>query len=60
VSIWAGARDVAAFAYRTAEHASVVAQTPRQGWYAEELFARLTVLDVVGDREVLGWNAERA
>jgi hypothetical protein len=60
VSIWAGARDLTRFAYRTAEHANVVAQTSRQRWYAEELFARLVVLSVVGDREVLGWNAERA
>ena len=33
--------------------------TPERRWYAEELFARLAVLDVTGDREVIGWNAER-
>jgi len=59
VSVWAGASDVTSFAYRTAEHASVVAQTPARRWYAEELFARLAVLAVDGDREVIGWNAAR-
>ena len=60
VSVWAGGADVNAFAYRTAEHAAVVRATPERRWYAEELFARLAVLDVTGDREVIGWNAERA
>jgi hypothetical protein len=60
VSVWAGAPDANRFAYRTAEHSSVVAATPGQRWYAEELFARLAVLDVTGNREVIGWNEERA
>ncbi|GIJ49868.1 hypothetical protein Val02_67540 [Virgisporangium aliadipatigenens] len=56
VSIWADAADVSRFAYRTAEHANVVAETQVRRWYAESLFARLAVLDVVGAREVLGWR----
>lgn len=56
VSIWAGRRQVNAFAYRTAEHAEVVRTTAARRWYAEELFARLEVLDVAGEREVIGWN----
>jgi hypothetical protein len=60
VSVWARAADASRFAYRTAEHVNVVAATPARRWYAEELFARLAVLDVAGDREVIGWNAERA
>jgi hypothetical protein len=60
VSIWAGGRQVNAFAYRTAEHAEVVRTTAARRWYAEELFARLEVLEVTGEREVIGWNAERA
>jgi hypothetical protein len=60
VSIWAGGSNVNGFAYRTAEHARVVEATPQRRWYAEELFARLAVLDVTGDREVIGWSAERA
>jgi hypothetical protein len=60
VSVWAGGADVNGFAYRTPEHAEVVRATPVRRWYAEELFARLDVLDVTGDREVIGWSAERA
>jgi hypothetical protein len=60
VSVWADSASVNAFAYRTAEHAAVVRATPERRWYAEELFARLAVLDVTGDREVIGWSAERA
>jgi hypothetical protein len=59
VSIWAGAPDIRRFAYRTAEHATVVEATPVRRWYAEELFARLAVLEVTGDREVIGWNGEQ-
>jgi hypothetical protein len=51
---------VNAFAYRTAEHAEVVRTTPVHRWYAEELFARLEVLEVTGVREVIGWSAEQA
>jgi hypothetical protein len=60
VSVWAAGADVNRFAYRTPEHAEVVRATPVRRWYAEELFARLDVLDVTGDREVIGWSAERA
>jgi hypothetical protein len=60
VSVWADSAAVNAFAYRTAEHTAVVRATPERRWYAEELFARLAVLDVTGDREVIGWSAERA
>ncbi len=60
VSIWAGRQQVNAFAYRTAEHAEVVRSTPVRRWYAEELFVRLEVIDVAGEREVIGWNTERA
>ena len=56
VSVWRGAPDAARFAYRQPEHAAVVAATPVLRWYAEELFARFAVLDVAGDRGVLGWQ----
>ena len=56
VSIWRDAADLTRFAYRQPEHAAVVASTPRQRWYAEELFARFRVLDIEGDREVIGWT----
>ena len=56
VSLWRSAADVVRFAYRQPEHAAVVDRTGREGWYAEELFARFRVLDVTGDREVIGWR----
>jgi hypothetical protein len=57
VSVWRGARDAASFAYRQPEHAAAVAATPVLRWYAEELFAWFAVLDVAGDRGVLGWQS---
>ncbi|GAA2643663.1 hypothetical protein GCM10010399_92060 [Dactylosporangium fulvum] len=56
VSVWRSAADIVRFAYRRPEHAAVVERTARQGWYAEELFARFRVLDIDGDRQVLGWR----
>jgi hypothetical protein len=56
VSIWRDAADIVRFAYRQPEHAAVVASTPHQRWYAEELFARFHVLSIDGDREVIGWK----
>ena len=56
ISIWRGAADVARFAYRQPEHTTVIARTPHERWYAEELFARFHVLDVTGDRGVIGWK----
>lgn len=56
VSLWRCAADVVRFAYRQPEHAAVVERTARQRWYAEELFARFRVLDIDGDREVIGWR----
>ena len=56
VSIWRTGADMVRFAYRQPEHTAVVADTPRKRWYAEELFARFHVLDVAGDRELIGWK----
>ncbi|MBO3737249.1 monooxygenase [Actinoplanes flavus] len=58
VSVWRGAADLTAFAYRQPEHRAVIARTPTDRWYAEELFARFAVLDISGDRTVLGWTAD--
>ncbi|MFC0504474.1 monooxygenase [Micromonospora costi] len=58
VSVWRAPADLVAFAYRHPEHRSAITRTPTEGWYAEELFARFEVRDVVGDRTVLGWVAD--
>jgi len=54
VSVWRNAADLVGFAYRHPEHRAAIIRTPAKGWYAEELFARFAVLDVVGDRRVMG------
>ena len=43
VSVWRGATDLTRFAYRQPEHRAVVARTPADRWYAENLFARFAV-----------------
>jgi len=55
VSVWRSARDLVEFAYHRSEHRRVIAATPVRRWYAEELFARFSVLSVAGDRGILGW-----
>ncbi|MCO8276117.1 monooxygenase [Actinoplanes sp. TRM 88003] len=55
ISLWRDAADLARFAYRQPEHRAVIARTPTDGWYAEELFARFAVDEITGDRGVLGW-----
>jgi hypothetical protein len=55
VSLWRDATDLTRFAYRQPEHRAVIERTPVDRWYAEELFARFTVLAIEGDRAVLGW-----
>ncbi|MGH8868886.1 MAG: monooxygenase [Acidimicrobiia bacterium] len=47
-SLWRSAADLAAFAHRGPAHLDAVRRTPREGWYAEELFARFAVLGVSG------------
>jgi hypothetical protein len=39
-SLWAGADDVARFAYRDPIHAEVVRRTRQEAWYRDELFMR--------------------
>ncbi len=47
-SVWDSPSDLNAFAYRRAPHAEVVERTRREGWYAEELFARFAVRSASG------------
>ncbi|MDG4765210.1 monooxygenase [Solwaraspora sp. WMMD406] len=56
ISLWRSTADLTRFAYRHPQHRAAIAQTPVRRWYAEELFARFEVLDIVGDRTVLGWD----
>ncbi|MEV7231717.1 monooxygenase [Polymorphospora sp. NPDC051019] len=60
VSVWRSATDLVEFAYRHPEHRAAITRTPVERWYAEELFARFEVRDVVGDRSVLGWTGPDA
>ena len=57
VSVWRDAAALRAFAYRDEAHTRVITATPAERWYAEELFARFALLDVAGDRSVIGWAA---
>lgn len=60
VSIWRDTADLTRFAYRRPEHRAVIARTPADRWYAEELFARFAVRGISGDRAVLGWTEGQA
>ena len=44
LSLWESADALRQFAHRGAAHQEVIARTPREGWYAEELFARFAVV----------------
>jgi hypothetical protein len=48
VSIWESTEAMTDFAYRTPAHSAVVAATPRQQWYAEELFTRFALVSASG------------
>ena len=58
VSVWRNPTDLTGFAYRRPEHRAVIARTPGDRWYAEDLFARFAVRDLSGNRDVLGWREE--
>jgi hypothetical protein len=47
-SVWDSSDALVDFAYRRAPHADVVQRTASAGWYAEEMFARLAVVDLEG------------
>jgi hypothetical protein len=56
-SVWDSAAALNSFAYDRAPHAAVVTRTAQEGWYAEELFARLALLSAegtLGGRDPLG------
>jgi hypothetical protein len=45
LSVWTDATALQQFAYATPAHREVIARTPVERWYAEELFARFAVLE---------------
>lgn len=47
-SLWDSAAALRDFAHRRPAHTEVVGRTPREGWYAEELFARFAVVGSAG------------
>ncbi|WP_192772762.1 monooxygenase [Plantactinospora soyae] len=55
VSVWRAATYLRDFAYRHPEHRTAIIRTSTQRWYAEELFARFEIRDLVGDPAVLDW-----
>ena len=55
VSVWRDTTSLTDFAYRHPEHRAAIIRTPREGWYAEELFARFEVCGLAGDPAVLDW-----
>jgi heme-degrading monooxygenase HmoA len=47
-SLWDSSAALQAFAYGSAAHREVMERTVRDRWYAEELFARFSVLETTG------------
>ena len=47
-SLWEQGSSLSEFAHRRSPHQEVMRRTTEAGWYAEELFARLAVLDIEG------------
>jgi len=56
VTVWRSTADLVGFAYRQPQHRAVIARTPTDNWYAEDLFARFAIREISGDRAVLGWR----
>ena len=53
LSVWRNAEALDAFAYRSREHAPMVRKTREYGWYSEEMFLRMKVLDRWEPRPIL-------
>lgn len=47
-SVWDSPAAISAFRREARAHAAAMRATPQIGWYAEELFARLSVVDATG------------
>ena len=49
LSLWNSAAELDAFAYQSQQHRPMVQKTRKHGWYSEEMFVRMEVLDVHGE-----------
>jgi heme-degrading monooxygenase HmoA len=47
-SVWRSGPDLTAFAHRRGPHVEAIRRTTTEGWYAEELFARFSVVEAAG------------
>jgi hypothetical protein len=57
-SLWQSGKQMMDYAYKSRYHAEVVKKTRELGWYSEELFARFSILGMVGDRDAFLGNFE--
>lgn len=55
-SVWESAGALSDFAYRSPRHVEAIRRTAEVGWYVEELFARLGVIDVTGSFAGSSWE----
>ena len=55
-SLWESAAALSDFAYRGPRHVDAIRRTGEVGWYVEELFARLGVLEVTGTFAGTTWE----
>jgi hypothetical protein len=55
-SLWESAAALTDFAYRGPRHVDAIRRTGEVGWYVEELFARLGVLEVTGTFAGTSWE----
>jgi hypothetical protein len=47
-SIWDSHESITTFAYKRRAHIDVIAKTQQLNWYAEEMFARLSIESIQG------------
>ena len=58
VSLWSSTSAMAAFAHTAPHHRAAIEATPRERWYAEELFTRFAVLDASGSIDGVALTGE--
>ena len=58
VSLWSSTRAMTAFAHAAPHHRAAIEATPREGWYAEELFTRFAVVEASGSIDGVPMTSE--